>query len=106
MTEEGAPGVTVGLVEAIVTVKTSSPSAIASSVVAIMAVIVPSDIVPDANVTVNGVGSVKSAVAVKVHNNGIRRTCEYNTKVGYELDCWLVECNKILGMKFPISHNE
>ena len=73
MTEEGVPTVTVRLVEAIATVKSSSPSAIALSMVAIMAVIVPSDIVPDVNVTVNGVGSVKSAVAVKVHNNGIRR---------------------------------
>ena len=88
MTEEGAPGVTVGLVEAIATVKTSSPSAIASVMVDIVAVIVPpAEEVPDVNVTVNGIGSLKSAFAVKVHNNGIRHTYKYNIRVDFELDC-------------------
>jgi len=65
-TEEGDPIVTVGLVglvEVIDTVNSSSPSAILSSMVAIIAFIVPSTRVPEVNVTVKGVGSVKSAVA-------------------------------------------
>lgn len=60
---------TVGLVEVMDIVKSSSPSAILSSMVAIMAFIVPSETVPAVNVTMNGVGTVKSAVAVKIHNN-------------------------------------
>ena len=55
-----------GLAEVIDTEKSSSPSAIPSAMVAIMAVIVPpAEEVPDVNVTVNGVGSVKSRVAAK-----------------------------------------
>jgi len=63
-TEEGDPIVTVGLVEVMDTMKSSSPSAILSSMVAIIAFIVPPGAaVPEVNVTVKGVGSVKSAVA-------------------------------------------
>ena len=65
-TEEGDPIVTVGLVglvEVMDTVNSSSPSAILSSMVAIITFIVPSTTVPEGNVTVKGVGSVKSAVA-------------------------------------------
>lgn len=60
---------TVGLVEVMDIVKSSSPSAILSSMVAIMAFIAPSETVPAVNVTMNGVGTVKSAAAVKIHNN-------------------------------------
>jgi len=63
-TEEGDPIVTVGLVEAMDTVKSSSPSAILSAMVGIITFIVPSTTVPEGNVTVKGVGSVKSAVAI------------------------------------------
>ena len=63
-TEEGNPIVTVGLVEVMDTMKSSSPSAILSTTVAIITFIVPSTTVPEVNVTVKGVGSVKSAVAV------------------------------------------
>ena len=65
-TEEGDPIVTVGLVglvEVMDTVNSSSPSAILSSMVAIITFILPSTTVPEGNVTVKGVGSVKSAVA-------------------------------------------
>jgi len=65
-TEEGDPIVTVGLVrlvEVMDTMNSSSPSAILSSTVAIVTIIVPSRKVPEVNVTVKGVGSVKSAVA-------------------------------------------
>jgi len=62
-TEEGDPIVTVGLVEVMDTVNSSSPSAILSSMVAIITFIALSIEVPEVNVTVKGVGSVKSAVA-------------------------------------------
>jgi len=62
-TEEDDPIVTVGLAEAMDTVNSSSPSAIPSTTVAIITFIVPSTTVPEVNVTVKGVGSVKSAVA-------------------------------------------
>ena len=63
-TEEGESIVTVGLVEIMDTTKSSLPSAILSTTVAIITFIVPSTKVPEINVTVKGVGSVKSAVAV------------------------------------------
>ena len=63
-TEEDDPTVTVGLVEAIDTVKSSSPSTILLSMVAIITFIIPSTTVPEVNLTVKGVGSVKSAVAI------------------------------------------
>ena len=62
-TEEGDPIVTVGLVEVMDIMKSSSPSAILSTMVAIITFIIPSTKVPEGNVTVKGVGSVKSAVA-------------------------------------------
>jgi len=62
-TEEGDPIVTVGLVEVMDTVNSSSPSAILSAMVAIITFIALSMEVPEVNVTVKGVGSVKSAVA-------------------------------------------
>jgi len=65
-TEEGDPIVTVGLVglvEVMDTVNSSSPSAILSTMVAIITFIIPSTKVPEGNVTVKGFGSVKSAVA-------------------------------------------
>jgi len=63
-TEEGDPIVTVGLVEVMDIMKSSSPSAILSTTVAIITFIVPSKRVPEVNLTVKGDGSVKSAVAV------------------------------------------
>lgn len=60
----GDPIVTVGLVEVMDTMKSSSPSAVLSTMVAIVAIIVPLDEVPEANVTVNGNGSLKSEVAI------------------------------------------
>ena len=63
-TEEGDPIVTVGLVEVMDIMKSSSPSAILSTMVAIITFIVPSTKVPAVNLTVKGVGSVKSAVAI------------------------------------------
>jgi len=63
-TEEGDSTVTVGLVEAMDTVKSSSDSTILSSMVGIITFIVPPTTVPEVNVTVKEVGSVKSAVAI------------------------------------------
>ena len=75
-TEEVDPIVTVGLVEVMDTMKSSLPSAILSAMVAIITfialsmvaiitfIVPPGAAVPEANVTVKGVGSVKSAVAV------------------------------------------
>jgi len=60
----GDPIVTVGLVEVMDTMKSSSPSAILSTMVAIVTVIVPSTRVPEVNVTVDGNGSLKSEVAI------------------------------------------
>ena len=61
----GDPIVTVGLVEVMDTMKSSSPSAVLSTMVAIVAFIVsPRDEFPEVNVTVNGNGSLKSEVAI------------------------------------------